>query len=180
MEMISAELVELEEEHGENGAALDLPKINQPEVSRRLKEAQKEEAEEKETLPKVAEEPTPMNGSAKSEIEVLLEWLNLNNRETALRKKLKVAEVELQAKAFARYAKLTESEIKTLVIDDKWLGTLAATVQGELDRVSQKLSGRIRQLAERYVAPLPQLTDEVAMLSARVDGHLKKIGAVWK
>ena len=54
------------------------------------------------------------------------------------------------------------------------------TVQGELDRVSQTLTGRIRQLAERYATPLPQLTDVVATLTARVDGHLKKMGAVWK
>ena len=76
--------------------------------------------------------------------------------------------------------KLTEDEIKTLVVDDKWLATLAAAVQGELDRVSQTLTGRIRQLAERYATPLPQLTDEVATLAARVDEHLKKMGAVWK
>ena len=63
---------------------------------------------------------------------------------------------------------------------DKWLATLAAAVQGELDRVSQTLTGRIRQLAERYATPLPQLTEEVATLAARVDGHLKKMGAVWK
>jgi type I restriction enzyme M protein len=66
------------------------------------------------------------------------------------------------------------------VVDDKWLATIAAAVQGELDRVSQTLTGRIRQLAERYATPLPQLTDEVATLAARVDGHLKKMGAVWK
>ena len=34
--------------------------------------------------------------------------------------------------------------------------------------------------AERYATPLPQLTDEVATLAARVDGHLEKMGAVWK
>ena len=79
-----------------------------------------------------------------------------------------------------KYGKLTEDEIKTLVVDDKWLATLAAAVQGELDRVSQTLTGRIRQLAERYATPLPQLTDEVATLAARVDEHLKKMGAVWK
>jgi type I restriction enzyme M protein len=38
------------------------------------------------------------------------------------------------------------------------------------------LAGRIRQLAERYATPLPQLTDEVATLAAKVDGHLKKMG----
>ena len=42
------------------------------------------------------------------------------------------------------------------MVDDKWLATLAAAVQGELDRVSQTLTGRIRQLAERYATPLPQ------------------------
>jgi type I restriction enzyme M protein len=50
-------------------------------------------------------------------------------------------------------------------------------VQGELDRVSQTLTGRIRQLAERYATPLPQLVDEVEALAAKVHGHLKKMGA---
>jgi type I restriction enzyme M protein len=31
-----------------------------------------------------------------------------------------------------------------------------------------------------YATPLPQLTVEVATLTARVDEHLKKMGAVWK
>jgi hypothetical protein len=53
----------------------------------------------------------------------------------------------------------------------------AAAVQGELDRVSQTLTGRIRQLAERYATPLPQLVDEVEALAAKVNGHLKKMGA---
>lgn len=74
---------------------------------------------------------------------------------------------------------LTEAEIKTLVVDDKWLAALAASVQGELDRVSQSLTGRIRQLAERYATPLPKLAEEVETLAARVDEHLKKMGFVW-
>jgi type I restriction enzyme M protein len=49
-------------------------------------------------------------------------------------------------------------------------------VQGELDRVSQTLTGRIRELSERYASPLPKLTDEVEKLSARVNEHLKKMG----
>src|SRR5439155_23227013 len=93
---------------------------------------------------------------------------------------LKAAQKALEAKVTAEYAKVTEEEIKTLVVDDKWLAALAAAVQGELDRVSQTLTGRIRQLAERYVTPLPRLTDELATLAARVDGHLKKMGAMWK
>jgi type I restriction enzyme M protein len=81
---------------------------------------------------------------------------------------------------FEKFARLTLDEIKSLVVDDKWLATLGTAVQGELDRVSPTLSGRIRQLAERYAIPLPTLTDEVAGLAAKVDQHLKKMGAVWK
>ena len=64
-------------------------------------------------------------------------------------------------------------------MDDKWMTRLSAAVSGDLDRVSQSLTGRIRELAARYAVPLPQLTAEVAVLAARVDEHLKKMGAVW-
>ena len=89
---------------------------------------------------------------------------------------MKQAQEVLDDKLAAKYPRLTEDEIKTLVVGDKWLATLAAAVQGELDRVSQTLTGRIRQLAERYATPLPKLTDEVATLAGRVDVHLKKMG----
>ena len=39
------------------------------------------------------------------------------------------------------------------------------------------LAGRIRELAERYATSLPQLTDEVAALTAKMEGHLAKMGA---
>ena len=52
-----------------------------------------------------------------------------------------------------------------------------AAVQGKLNRVSQTLTARIRELAERYATPLPQLTEEVGTLAVRVDAHLRKMGA---
>jgi type I restriction enzyme M protein len=57
---------------------------------------------------------------------------------------------------------------------------MQAAVQRELDRVTQTLTGRIGELAERYATPLPQLVDEVAALAAKVDGHLAKMGASWE
>ena len=114
------------------------------------------------------------------ERKALEDYAALLDKQADAKSRLKAAQEDLDAKLDAKYPKLTEDEIKTLVVDDKWLATLAAAVQGELDRVSQTLTGRIRQLAERYATPLPQLTDEVAALAARVDGHLKKMGAVWK
>lgn len=119
------------------------------------------------------------NGEFEDEYMLLSEYLNLLENETVTNKAVKNAQSTLEAQIVARYAKLTEAEIKTLVVNDKWLAKLTADVQSELDRVSQKLTGRIKQLADRYVTPLPQLTCEVAMIAARVDEHLKKMGAAW-
>ena len=80
------------------------------------------------------------------------------------------------AQVAARYPGLSLDDIKTLVVDDKWLATLAAAVQDELDRVSQTLTGRIRQLAERYATPLPLLTDEVDSPAKKVEKHLATMG----
>jgi type I restriction enzyme M protein len=111
------------------------------------------------------------------ERQALEDYSKLLDQQADAKARLKAAQEGLEAKLDARYPTLTEDEIKTLVVDDKWLASVAAAVQGELDRVSQTLTGRIRQLAERYATPLPQLTDEVATLAARVDGHLKRMGA---
>ena len=114
------------------------------------------------------------------ELEVLAEYAALIDQQSTRKAKLKKAEEGLDDKIHAKYPQLSEAEIKVLVVDDKWLAILALAVQGELDRVSQTLTGRIRQLSERYATPLPQLTDEVATLASRVEEHLKKMGAVWQ
>ena len=46
------------------------------------------------------------------------------------------AEAALDNKAYAKYPKLTESEIQTLVVDDKWLAALNTAIHGEMDRLS--------------------------------------------
>src|SRR5262249_47347764 len=114
------------------------------------------------------------------ERKALEDYETLLDKQIAVKDGLKAAKEDLDTKLDAKYAKLTEDEIKTLVVDDKWLAALAATVQRELDHVSHTLTGRIRQLAERYETPLPQLTNEVAMLTDRVNVHLRKMGAGWK
>ena len=113
------------------------------------------------------------------ELKLLKQWLDLGTQVSALKKQIKDAETALDKQAFEKYPKLTEADVKSLMIDDKWMARLAASVQGELDRVSQTLTGRIRELAERYATPLPQLSEEVAALAARVEQHLKKMGVAW-
>ena len=129
----------------------------------------------KAALKKIGDDPE--EAEARQALET---YAALLDQQAAAKARLKTAQDDLEAKLDAKYPTLTEADIQTLVVDDKWLATLAAAVQGELDRVSQTLTGRIRQLAERYATPLPQLTDEVAALAARVDGHLKKMGVTLK
>jgi type I restriction enzyme M protein len=105
-------------------------------------------------------------------------YLDLIEQESAANKKVKEAQNTLDAKVAAQYTKLSEDQIKTLVVDDKWLTTLAFDVQTELDRVSQAMTGRIKLLAERYAEPLPQIATEVSDLSKKVEKHLKKMGFI--
>ena len=106
-------------------------------------------------------------------------YAHMLEQQSEAKARRKAAQEELDRKIDAKYPKLTEAEIKTLVVDDKWLAQLSAAVQGELARVSQMFTGRIRQLVERYATPLPRLIDELTTLSARVEEHLKKMGAAW-
>jgi type I restriction enzyme M protein len=114
------------------------------------------------------------------ERDALLSYSDLLERQAETKAKRKTAQEALDKKIDAKYPKLTETEIKALVVDDKWMARLSAAVQGELDRVSQTLTGRIRQLAERYDATLPQLTEEVATLATGIEAHLKRMGASWR
>jgi len=161
LDAATGSIAELEEEHGgEDGYFGALDKIGKAEVNARLKEIKADK-------------------EAKEEITVFIRWLELTESENALKRSVKEQEVALDRMAYEKYPELSDAEIKTLVVDDKWMVLLLTTVQAELDRVSQTLTGRIRVLAERYVAPLPQLNEELASLAALVDEHLRKMGAIW-
>ena len=113
------------------------------------------------------------------ELKVLQDYLALLEKEVGVNKQIKTAEEELDQKLLARYKTLTEEEIKQLVADDKWMATLEQLVQGEMDRISQRLTQRIKELAKRYQNTLPKLDSEVKELAQKVDGHLKKMGFSW-
>jgi type I restriction enzyme M protein len=66
-----------------------------------------------------------------------------------------------------------------LVVDDKWLAALDAAIHGELDRISQALTQRVRELAERYETPLPQQVQMVAEMEHTVNCHLARMGFSW-
>ena len=97
-------------------------------------------------------------------------------KESAAKKSVKDAEASLSAVVAAKYPRLNEDEVKTLVVEDKWLVRVEAEVRGELARISQTLTSRIRELAGRYEITAPQVAVEVELLGARVEQHLLKMG----
>ena len=118
----------------------------------------------------------PRDADERAALERYADVLKRQHRSPRARRK--AAQEELDKKIDAKYPRLTEAEIKTLVVDDKWMARLSTSVQSEIDRVSQTLTGRIHQLAERYATPLPKLSERVEELTARVDEHLETMAAM--
>ena len=162
LDAAAARLAELEEEHGgEDGAFAELEKVNKGNVQARLREIEGD-------------------ADATDEAVALKAWSTTKADEDKLKKQVVDREAALDKMAYAKYPTLSEDEVKALVVDDKWLAALDARIHGEMDRVSQQLTARVRELAERYESPLPQVTSRVADLESKVNGHLERMGYSWK
>jgi type I restriction enzyme M protein len=163
-DFIARQMEELDEEHGGEDGLLADAKNDKGNLTKASVKARIEEiADDKD---------------ADEERRMLKGYFALIEKEIAANKKVKEAVGSLDAKVAAKYGKLSEADIKNLIVNDKWMDTLAAVVQAELDRISQALTGRITQLAERYATPLPKLIEKVESLAARANEHLQRMGAI--
>ncbi|PSO84250.1 MAG: type I restriction endonuclease subunit M [Cyanobacteria bacterium QS_5_48_63] len=161
-EAATRELEEFVEEHeGEEDLLSEVKndqgKVNKSEIPKRLK-ALKDEPD------------------SDDEIAALQKCKQLIDAEANARKAAKDAEAELNKAVLARYGELTKEEIKTLVVDDKWLVEIRTAIDGQVDRITNELAGRVRELEERYVEPLPTIERQVEELARRVARHLEKMG----
>lgn len=156
---------EMQEEYGGEEGLLeevtgDSGKINKTNVNNRLKLIKND-------------------GDFVEELQVLKAYSKLIETETKVNKQIAEATKELNNKVLRKYGQLTEDEIKTLVVDDKWFPALERAINSEMERISQRLTSRIKELAQRYETPLPELMQEVDELTSKVEGHLKRMGLVW-
>ncbi|MYA68660.1 SAM-dependent DNA methyltransferase [Candidatus Poribacteria bacterium] len=93
-------------------------------------------------------------------------------------KAVKDAQLTLDAQVLAHYATLTEAEIKTLVVTDKWVASIQSAIESEVQRVIQALTERVKELEERYARPLPNLVRDVEAFGAKIEAHLKSMGRI--
>ena len=113
------------------------------------------------------------------EMAILEAFLELIDQETESGKKISQAQKELNAYVSAKYPTLAEKEVESLVVHDKWLVNLSAEVESEVEKISQNLTSRMKELAERYSDPLPKLEKELDLLSKKVDLHITNMGFEW-
>ena len=161
-EAAARELEEFVEEHtGEEGlledAVNDKGKVTKSGVTERLKD--------------IRYEP-----EGDEERDALKQCRSLIEAEAKAAKAVKEAQARLDEQVLARYGALTEAEIKTLVVEDKWFASIRGAIEGEVQRLTQRLAGRVKELEERYARPLPELEREVEVFGDKVKEHLKANG----
>lgn len=163
-DIISLELEEFVEEHSSEGGLLedalnDKGKVTKASLMGQFKAIQDE-------------------GDLESheERDALKRCLALIEVESKASKTVKEAQTALDERVMSKYAKLTEDEIKILVVGDKWFTTICAAIEDEVQSLSQRLTARVQKLEERYAKPLPNLVQDVAIFGTRIEGHLKRMG----
>ena len=138
----------LEEAIGDNG------KVTKASAGARLKKARYERA-------------------GKDEVDALRHVIDLFNAESIARAKAKEVQENLDLATLKQYTKLTEDEIKTLVLDDKWRATVMGRIVSEVDSLTRSLVGRIQELGDRYSVTLAELDDKLRNTEQRVASRLE-------
>ena len=115
-------------------------------------------------------------GSDPDEVAALEHLLKLYETEAAGKKVVKAMQDELEKTTLARYDELSENEVKTLVLDDKWAATMVSRVSAEVEALTLALVGRIQQLGDRYAETLGDLDAVLEQLESNVAKHLAAMG----
>jgi len=137
--------------------AMDDGKVTKAFAAARLKDAKRE-------------------GSDPDEVKALEQLLDLYAAEARVRKGAKDTRAALDLAVLKKYGELSEADIRTIVLEDKWLATVRRRVSNEVNGLTLALVERIRELGERYAENLADIQMKVRELDNKVSMHLAKIG----
>lgn len=164
-ENLETKLLELIELHSqEDGCLSDMEKVNKANVLKKLKELQARKKKE----------------DVSDDILTLNDFIKITDAISELNTQIAKANSDLENKVLAKYETLNESDVKQLVINDKWLATIKESINSEMEKISQQLTGRIKQLADRYCITLSELSSKANELEDEVNNYLIEMGFVWK
>ena len=143
---------------GEDGEASDdKVKVDAKKLNAAYKRLKKEKPQDEETL-------------------ALAKYFELEAAKKEATKAAKEAAKKLEELEKAKYPALTDEELTTLIVDEKWLGSVRSGIDSLYDAVSNRLAERIAVLASRYESTLGELDREGADLEKSVAAHLKEMG----
>ncbi len=170
-ETFNAKLEELKDEYAiEDGLLWEATEFNEEKKTYKIT---------KTSLAKGIKEIGKRNADNAEEYDMLQNYKKLMDEEAEIQGKVKIAKAELEKKVISQYPKLNITEIKTIVVEKKWMHSMEQRIRTEMDNISHKLTQRIKELAERYETPLPKLSNEVEGLTAKVEKHLKQMNYKW-
>jgi type I restriction enzyme M protein len=102
--------------------------------------------------------------------------LELLESEAMAKQAAKQAQAALDTAILKKYGDLSESEVQSLLLDDKWAATIRNRVVGEISALTLDLVTRIQQLGERYAETVGALDSELGNLECKVAAHLATMG----
>lgn len=155
---------ELEQEHAVDDGLLDEARsdagnVIKGELTRRMKE--------------IKGDPNYVD-----EYELMKKYKTAYENEKKAKTAVTEAEKQLDKKVIDKFPQLSKDEVKTLVVDDKWLPTIKGQIDGEVEAISRSLTQRVNELAGRYDKAVVEIDEEVDELEARVQAHLEAMGVV--
>lgn len=144
-------------EEGLLAEAVDDDKISKALASARLRVAKREKSDP-------------------DEIKALEHLIGLYDAEAAGKRLIKTMQDQLDTATLEKYGDLTEADVKSLVLDDKWGAAVAGRVSDEVTDLTLDLVARIQELGGRYAETVGDLDARLEELEAKVRSHLSEMG----
>lgn len=115
-------------------------------------------------------------GTSDADVKLLKQWLDLSTKKDELNKTLKQKRNALTEAVVKKYASLSENEIKTLVVERKWLASVIGGCESLMQSVTHRIATDVTALVERYEDTMPELAQDVTNFENEVNGYLKEMG----
>jgi len=116
------------------------------------------------------------DGTTKEDLEILKHWESTYMKKEGYVSQWKQKRTELTEAVIAKYANLTEDEIKTLVVERKWLASVVGGCEALMQNVTHQIASDVTTLAERYELTLGATESRVKNLEQEVLQSLKEMG----
>lgn len=116
------------------------------------------------------------DGTTKEDLEILKLWESTYTKKEGYVSKWKQKCTALTEAVVAKYAALTEDEIKKLVVERKWLASVVGGCETLMQNVTHQIASDVTTLAERYEVTLGTTESKVNDLEQEVLRSLKEMG----